>query len=109
MAVFESIRFPTTSFLFSSYASNGSVYFDTVKFASSDRHSYGKLVPEAVGDQKALQEGEGKLSLVMGWGASSPSLAPAMLPWAPGSLALFPRDFRSFPREAKKRVYPRAS
>lgn len=40
--------------------SNGSVYFDTVKFASSEKHSYAKLVPEAVGDQKALQEGEGK-------------------------------------------------
>ena len=52
-----------TSDSFSSYVSNGSVYFDTVKFASSEGHSYGKLVPEAVGDQKALQEGEGK------WGA----------------------------------------
>lgn len=40
--------------------SNGSVYFDTVKFGSSEKHSYAKLVPEAVGDQKALQEGEGK-------------------------------------------------
>lgn len=50
-----------TSFpLVSSYASNGSVYFDTAKFAASEKHSYGKLVPEAVGDQKALQEGEGK-------------------------------------------------
>lgn len=46
--------------LFSSYVSNGSVYFDTVKFANSEGHCYGKLVPEAVGDQKALQEGEGK-------------------------------------------------
>lgn len=45
---------------FSSYVSNGSVYFDTAKFASSEGHSYGKLVPEAVGDQKALQEGEGE-------------------------------------------------
>ncbi|KAK2099898.1 Cysteine--tRNA ligase, cytoplasmic [Saguinus oedipus] len=45
------------------YVSNGSVYFDTVKFASSEKHSYGKLVPEAVGDQKALQEGEGDLSI----------------------------------------------
>ncbi|XP_045153261.1 cysteine--tRNA ligase, cytoplasmic isoform X2 [Echinops telfairi] len=45
------------------YASNGSVYFDTKKFASSPNHSYGKLVPEAVGDQKALQEGEGDLSI----------------------------------------------
>lgn len=39
--------------------SNGSVYFDTMKFDSSEKHSYAKLVPEAVGDQKALQEGEG--------------------------------------------------
>lgn len=46
--------------MFPSYVSNGSVYFDTVKFASSERHSYGKLVPEAVGDQQALQEGEGE-------------------------------------------------
>lgn len=50
----------TASPLVSSYASNGSVYFDTAKFAASEKHSYGKLVPEAVGDQKALQEGEGK-------------------------------------------------
>lgn len=48
--------------LVSSYASNGSVYFDTAKFAASEKHSYGKLVPEAVGDQKALQEGEGESS-----------------------------------------------
>lgn len=46
--------------LVSSYVSNGSVYFDTAKFASSEGHSYGKLVPEAVGDQQALQEGEGE-------------------------------------------------
>ncbi|CAL8362107.1 unnamed protein product [Gadus morhua 'NCC'] len=45
------------------YESNGSVYFDTSKFDSSKQHSYGKLVPEAVGDQKALQEGEGDLSI----------------------------------------------
>lgn len=42
-----------------SYESNGSVYFDTAKFDASSGHSYAKLVPEAVGDQKALQEGEG--------------------------------------------------
>ncbi|KAG5849213.1 hypothetical protein ANANG_G00107580 [Anguilla anguilla] len=45
------------------YVSNGSVYFDTAKFDGSDKHSYAKLVPEAVGDQKALQEGEGDLSI----------------------------------------------
>lgn len=43
------------------YASNGSVYFDTAKFDACPHHSYAKLVPEAVGDQKALQEGEGTL------------------------------------------------
>lgn len=46
--------------LLSRYVSNGSVYFDTMKFDASEKHSYAKLVPEAVGDQKALQEGEGK-------------------------------------------------
>ncbi|KAG7468378.1 hypothetical protein MATL_G00142280 [Megalops atlanticus] len=45
------------------YVSNGSVYFDTAKFDASEKHSYAKLVPEAVGDQKALQEGEGDLSI----------------------------------------------
>ncbi|XP_028999834.1 cysteine--tRNA ligase, cytoplasmic isoform X2 [Betta splendens] len=45
------------------YESNGSVYFDTSKFDASSNHSYAKLVPEAVGDQKALQEGEGDLSI----------------------------------------------
>ncbi|XP_028298745.1 cysteine--tRNA ligase, cytoplasmic isoform X2 [Gouania willdenowi] len=45
------------------YESNGSVYFDTSKFDANPHHSYAKLVPEAVGDQKALQEGEGDLSI----------------------------------------------
>jgi len=44
------------------YESNGSVYFDTVKFANSGKHEYAKLVPEAVGDLNALVEGEGALS-----------------------------------------------
>jgi len=44
------------------YESKGSVYFDTVKFASSQKHEYAKLVPEAVGDLDALAEGEGDLS-----------------------------------------------
>ncbi|CAM5149712.1 unnamed protein product [Natator depressus] len=45
------------------YVSNGSVYFDTMKFDATEKHSYAKLVPEAVGDQRALQEGEGDLSI----------------------------------------------
>ena len=42
-----------------SYDCNGSVYFDTIKFASSGKHAYARLVPEAVGDLDALAEGEG--------------------------------------------------
>ncbi len=45
------------------YESKGSVYFDTDKFDSSDKHFYAKLVPEAFGDNKALAEGEGDLSV----------------------------------------------
>lgn len=45
------------------YESNGSVYFDTGKFASTPNHYYAKLVPEAYGDHKALAEGEGDLSI----------------------------------------------
>ncbi|KAJ8298849.1 hypothetical protein KUTeg_022909 [Tegillarca granosa] len=45
------------------YESNGSVYFDTVAFSGTEGHFYAKLVPESVGDNKALQEGEGELSV----------------------------------------------
>lgn len=41
------------------YVSNGSVYFSVSQFDSSPNHFYAKLVPEATGDLKALQEGEG--------------------------------------------------
>uniref|UniRef100_A0A7S1CFU2 cysteine--tRNA ligase n=1 Tax=Bicosoecida sp. CB-2014 TaxID=1486930 RepID=A0A7S1CFU2_9STRA len=44
------------------YASNGSVYFDTVAYQES-KHDYGKLVPENVGDAGAVDEGEGKLEV----------------------------------------------
>ncbi|XP_047372748.1 cysteine--tRNA ligase, cytoplasmic isoform X1 [Sciurus carolinensis] len=79
------------------YASNGSVYFDTLKFASSEKHSYGKLVPEAVGDQAALQEGEGDLSISADrlsekrspndfalWKASKPGEPSWPCPWGKG-------------------------
>ncbi|XP_062051624.1 cysteine--tRNA ligase, cytoplasmic isoform X2 [Lepus europaeus] len=79
------------------YVSNGSVYFDTVKFASSEKHSYGKLVPEAVGDQTALQEGEGDLSVSADrlsekrspndfalWKASKPGEPSWPCPWGKG-------------------------
>lgn len=42
------------------YESNGSVYFDVNGFDKRDKHHYAKLVPEAYGDAKSLQEGEGK-------------------------------------------------
>ena len=35
------------------------MYFDTIKFGASEKHSYARLVPEAVGDMEALAEGEG--------------------------------------------------
>lgn len=43
------------------YESNGSVYFDVAVFDSKPIHHYAKLVPEAYGDSKSLQEGEGNL------------------------------------------------
>jgi len=45
------------------YEAQGSVYFDVAKFNNSPGHRYAKLVPEAYGDSKALQEGEGDLSV----------------------------------------------
>jgi len=44
------------------YEAQGSVYFDVSKFNNSEGHRYAKLVPEAYGDSKALQEGEGDLT-----------------------------------------------
>ncbi|XP_072320844.1 cysteine--tRNA ligase, cytoplasmic isoform X2 [Eucyclogobius newberryi] len=79
------------------YESNGSVYFDTAKFDGSSQHSYAKLVPEAVGDQKALQEGEGDLSISADrlsekksqndfalWKASKPGEPSWDSPWGKG-------------------------
>ncbi|KAK2720875.1 hypothetical protein QYM36_004679 [Artemia franciscana] len=45
------------------YESNGSVYFDVNEFDGSDGHFYAKLRPEAYGNTKALEEGEGDLSI----------------------------------------------
>ncbi|XP_058484749.1 cysteine--tRNA ligase, cytoplasmic isoform X1 [Solea solea] len=79
------------------YESNGSVYFNTSKFDTSPKHSYAKLVPEAVGDQKALQEGEGDLSISADrlsekrsqndfalWKASKPGEPSWDSPWGKG-------------------------
>ncbi|NP_001080786.1 cysteine--tRNA ligase, cytoplasmic [Xenopus laevis] len=79
------------------YVSNGSVYFSTAKFHDSENHFYAKLVPEAVGDQKALQEGEGDLSISADrlsekqspndfalWKASKPGEPSWESPWGKG-------------------------
>merc|ERR1719259_1200249 len=44
------------------YEAGGSVYFSVAKFDSCCDHHYAKLVPEAFGDQKAVEEAEGDLS-----------------------------------------------
>ncbi|XP_046552685.1 cysteine--tRNA ligase, cytoplasmic-like isoform X1 [Haliotis rubra] len=79
------------------YESNGSVYFNTMAFDKSASHHYGKLVPEAYGDKKALSEGEGELSVSeerMGekksqndfalWKASKPGEPSWESPWGKG-------------------------
>ncbi|KAH7950783.1 hypothetical protein HPB52_001467 [Rhipicephalus sanguineus] len=77
------------------YVSNGSVYFDTARFDADPGHFYAKLVPEAYGDQKALKEGEGALTVAGDdekrsandfalWKASKPGEPAWQSPWGPG-------------------------
>ncbi|KAK8776058.1 hypothetical protein V5799_030600 [Amblyomma americanum] len=77
------------------YVSKGSVYFDTARFDSDPGHFYAKLVPEAFGDQKALKEGEGALTVAGDdekrsandfalWKASKPGEPAWDSPWGPG-------------------------
>lgn len=77
------------------YVSNGSVYFDTARFDADPDHFYAKLVPEAYGDQKALKEGEGALTVAGDgekrsandfalWKASKPGEPAWDSPWGPG-------------------------
>uniref|UniRef100_A0A224YWL0 cysteine--tRNA ligase n=1 Tax=Rhipicephalus zambeziensis TaxID=60191 RepID=A0A224YWL0_9ACAR len=77
------------------YVSNGSVYFDTARFDADPEHFYAKLVPEAYGDQKALKEGEGALTVAADdekrsandfalWKASKPGEPAWQSPWGPG-------------------------
>nr|KAJ3422186.1 hypothetical protein HK105_000825 [Polyrhizophydium stewartii] len=44
------------------YELDGSVYFDTVKFDKSEKHTYAKIEPWSAGNVKLLQEGEGDLA-----------------------------------------------
>ncbi len=84
------------------YDANGSVYFDVAKFAGQKDHRYAKLVPEAYGDAKALQEGEGDLSVSEDrlsekkspndfalWKASKSGEPSWDSPWGMGNLFLF--------------------
>lgn len=79
------------------YESKGSVYFSVSDFDGADQHFYAKLLPEAVGDQKALQEGEGDLSVSSAqlsekrspndfalWKASKPGEPAWKSPWGMG-------------------------
>ena len=78
------------------YSSNGSVYFDVQKYQESPDHTYGKLVPENVGDPSATEEGEGALSSNAGqtdkrnqcdfalWKASKEGEPSWESPWGPG-------------------------
>jgi cysteinyl-tRNA synthetase len=44
------------------YESNGSVYFDVMKYAKTDGHTYAKLEPTNFGNLDLLKEGEGALT-----------------------------------------------
>lgn len=77
------------------YESGGSVYFDVGKFDSDPNHYYAKLVPEAYGNQEALEEGEGALSTGNAqekrspndfalWKASKPGEPAWPSPWGQG-------------------------
>jgi cysteinyl-tRNA synthetase len=41
------------------YEANGSVYFDTIKYANAPDHTYAKLEPFSFGDIEKMKEGEG--------------------------------------------------
>jgi cysteinyl-tRNA synthetase len=75
------------------YEFEGSVYFDTGAFDSSDRHDYAKLEPWSKGNRELLAEGEGVLSAASGrrsaadfalWKASKPGEPSWPSPWGPG-------------------------
>ncbi|EDQ87553.1 uncharacterized protein MONBRDRAFT_37829 [Monosiga brevicollis MX1] len=76
------------------YASNGSVYFDSPRYAASDAHDYPKLVPEASQDVASLADAEGSLSSSDNekrspydfalWKASKPGEPAWDSPWGKG-------------------------
>ncbi|KAG9309224.1 cysteinyl-tRNA ligase [Chiua virens] len=75
------------------YEHEGSVYFDTVVFDSSENHTYAKLEPWSKGNRDLVAEGEGALSGFSGkrpasdfalWKASKPGEPSWPSPWGPG-------------------------
>ncbi|KAN0091593.1 tRNA synthetases class I (C) catalytic domain containing protein [Tylopilus felleus] len=75
------------------YEHEGSVYFDTVAFDSSENHTYAKLEPWSKGNRELLAEGEGALSITTGkhsasdfalWKASKSGEPSWPSPWGPG-------------------------
>lgn len=75
------------------YEADGSVYFDVAGFDGCAHHHYAKLVPEAYGDTKQLDEGEGDLSRPTAkrspndfalWKASKPGEPWWPSPWGQG-------------------------
>jgi len=44
------------------YESNGSVYFNVIKYSKADDHTYAKLEPTSFGNLELLKEGEGSLT-----------------------------------------------
>ncbi|KAI9455482.1 tRNA synthetases class I (C) catalytic domain-containing protein [Lactarius psammicola] len=75
------------------YAVEGSVYFDTNKFDSSESHMYAKLEPWSKGNKELLEEGEGALTNTTGrrsaadfalWKASKPGEPSWPSPWGQG-------------------------
>ncbi|KDR75100.1 hypothetical protein GALMADRAFT_248997 [Galerina marginata CBS 339.88] len=75
------------------YEAEGSVYFNTLAFDSSENHDYAKLEPWSTGNRDLLEEGEGSLSSKTGrrsaadfalWKASKPGEPSWPSPWGPG-------------------------
>jgi len=44
------------------YESNGSVYFNVIKYSNTEGHTYAKLEPTSFGNMELLKEGEGALT-----------------------------------------------
>ncbi|KAF9218788.1 hypothetical protein BS17DRAFT_719552 [Gyrodon lividus] len=75
------------------YEHEGSVYFDTTAFDTSENHDYARLEPWSKGNRELLAEGEGALSTDSGkrsvsdfalWKASKSGEPSWPSPWGPG-------------------------